>query len=41
MVDNGVTTWMYAKLYKGQWIVSVQLLPLYKSIGNSVKFAVV
>jgi len=33
MVENGVTTWMYAKLYKGQRIVSVQLLPQYRFTG--------
>jgi len=33
VIDNGVITWMYAKLYKGQRIVSVQLLPVYESTG--------
>ena len=34
VLDNGVTTWMYAKLYSRQRIVSVQLLPVYKPTGT-------
>jgi len=34
VLDNGVTTWMYAKLYKGQRIISVQLLPVYEFTGT-------
>jgi len=33
VLDNGVTTWLYAKLYSKQYIVSVQLLPVYKATG--------
>ena len=38
VLDNGVTTWMYAKLYSRQLIVSVQLLLIYKPTG--AKFSV-
>jgi len=42
VLDNGVTTWLYAKLYSGQRIVSVQLLPAYTPTGiNTFKFEVV
>jgi len=34
VLSSGVTTWMYAKLYSGQRIVSIQLLPVYKPRGN-------
>ena len=37
MLDNGVTTWMYAKLYSRQRIVGIQLLPIYnKTTGTSM-----
>jgi len=36
VLDNGVTTWLYAKLYSGQRFVSVQLLPLYQPPGTNM-----
>ena len=35
VLDNGVTSWMYAKLYSRQRIISVQLLPVYTHTGTN------
>jgi len=40
VLDNGVTTWMYAKLYSRQRIVGVQLLPVYNKITGTSMFKV-
>jgi len=42
VLGNGVTTWLNAKLYSGQHIVSVQLLPVYEPTGTiTFKFEVI
>jgi len=35
VLRNGVTTWMYAKMYSRQRVIGVQLVSLYEPSGTS------